>query len=277
MSSRTWASVVRGGMRRIRRVATAAPGINQVLRSAHAVEFAQGRPVNGLLGVYRNFAEATRAAPRTRPLGYDHPVMADLYAEALDRLDPLDYPVIYWMRPAMEQATRVFDLGGHVGVSYYGFRRHLQYPEALSWTVYDLPAVIREGKEIAQLRGESRLRFTTRVADADGADLLLAAGPLQYLEDGFLHRALAPLGEKPRHLIIQRIPLHDRLAFVTLQATGPAFCPYNVAHRQTFIDGLTAMGYELIDSWTSPRRLDVPFHPECRLEHYSGLYLRLSG
>ena len=273
-SNRTWASVVRGGMRRIVGAAAALPGINHGLRAAHEVEFAQGRPMNALRGVYRDFGEAIRSAPRTKPLGYDHPVMAGMYRENLDRLDPLDYPVLYWMRPVIEQAGRVFDFGGHVGISYYGFQRHLPFPDSLSWTICDVPAVVLEGAELAQLRGTSQLHFTTRFAEADGVDILLAAGSLQYVEDGFLARALGQLREKPRHVIIQRTPLHDHRAFVTLQATGLAFCPYNVAHRATLIEGLTTIGYELVDSWTSPRMLEIPFHPECTLQHYSGLYFQ---
>lgn len=272
---RTWASAVRGGMRRIFGVAAAQPGIRHVLRAAHEVEFAQGRPTDGFRGVYADFEIAAHSAPRSMPLGYDRPEMAALYRGSLNRLNPQDYPVLYWMRPAIERATRIFDLGGHVGVSYYGFERHLHYPDALTWTVYDVPAVTREGAALAQRRGRTQLRFTTRFGDADGADILLAAGSLQYVEDGFLHRGLAQLRHKPRHVIIQRTPLHEHKAFVTLQATGPAFCPYNVAHRQTFIDGLTTIGYELVDSWACARPLEIPFHPECYVPHYSGLYLKL--
>jgi hypothetical protein len=57
----------------------------------------------------------------------------------------------------------------------------------------------------------------------------------------------------------------------------PVFNPYTVAHRQGFIDAMAALDYELVDSWTKPKILDVPFHPECRLEAYTGLYFRLRG
>ena len=273
-SRRTWASILQGGIRRIRSAAAVSPGIRHVLKAAHEAEFAQGRPPNALRGVYADFAEAARAAPRSRPLGYDRPEMAGLYRGGLDRLNPHDYPVLFWMRHAIEHASRVFDFGGHVGVSYYGYEHYLNYPDTLTWTVYDVPAVTRDGTELAHRNGQPRLRFTTQIKDADGADILLAAGSLQYVEDGFLHRALAELRDKPRHIIIQRIPLHDHRSFVTLQATGPAFCPYNVAHRQTFIADLTAIGYELVDSWTCDRSLEIPFHPECHVPNYSGLYLK---
>ena len=48
-----------------------------------------------------------------------------------------------------------------------------------------------------------------------------------------------------------------------------------MAQRGPFVDGLVALGYELVDSWRDGRVLDVPFHPECRVSSYSGLYLRL--
>ena len=273
-SRRTWAGVLRGGTRRIAGVAAALPGIRHILRAAHEAEFAQGRPTNAFRGVYADFAEATRSAPRARPIGYDRPEMAGLYRGGLERLNPHDYPVLYWMRPAIEHASSVFDFGGHIGVSYYGYERYLHYPDTLTWTVCDVPAVTRDGTELARRNGRSRLHFTTQIEVADGADVLLAAGSLQYVEDKFLQRALAELRDKPRHIIIQRTPLHHDRSFVTLQATGPTFCPYNVAHRQIFIDSLTKIGYELVDSWACDRSLEIPFHPECHVPNYSGLYLK---
>jgi putative methyltransferase (TIGR04325 family) len=107
--------------------------------------------------------------------------------------------------------------------------------------------------------------------------VLLAAGSLQYLEDGFLQRLLGRLVERPRHVFVQRTPLHDRRAFVTVQATGPTFCPYTVAHRDTFMDGMRSLGYELVDEWRHDRSLEVPFCEGTRVDHYSGLYFRWRG
>jgi hypothetical protein len=54
-----------------------------------------------------------------------------------------------------------------------------------------------------------------------------------------------------------------------------AFCPYTVAHRGRFIEGLQALGYEQVDAWDKQRPVDVPLAPECHVDAYSGLYFRL--
>lgn len=272
---RTWASVVRGGWSRLERTMAAAPGIRQVRRLAHAAEFAHGRPMNGYLGVYTSFAEAARAAPPGAPLGYDDDSMAGLYTGTIGALNPADYPVLFWLRQLIGEARGVLDFGGHVGLAYYGYRRYVDFPTELRWTVCDVPAVVRAGRRLAVDLGATSLAFTEQVGDGDGCDILLAAGSLQYVEEGFLHRALAAFRRRPRHVIVQRTPFHDTRSFVTLQATGPAFCPYTVAHRGAFVQGLTSLGYELVDSWQLPRALNVPLEPECHVPAYSGLYFRI--
>ena len=74
-----------------------------------------------------------------------------------------------------------------------------------------------------------------------------------------------------------RTPLHESRSFATVQATGHAFCPYTVAHRQTFIAGVQAHGYDLVDAWRLDRSLVVPFEPWTFVENYSGLYFRRRG
>jgi putative methyltransferase (TIGR04325 family) len=273
-AQRTWASVVQGAARRLVRYGGEAPGVLRLRRLAHAAEFAQGRPRNGFSGAYATVADAARAAPRSRPHGYDHAEMAALYRANVGKMDPADYPVLFWLGKALPEVRRVFDFGGHVGLAYYAFERLLPFPPELEWLVCDVPAVARQGEALAAARGAARLRFTTRRSDVDGADVLLTSGALQYVEEGALHAMLRAAARRPRHVIVQRTPLHESRSFVTVQATGPAFCPYTVAARPAFVAGLEELGYALVDAWSQERRLDVPFHPECSVDGYSGLYFR---
>jgi putative methyltransferase (TIGR04325 family) len=271
MERRTWVSIIKGGARRL----AGAPGVAHLRRLAHDVEFANGRPRDGYSGVFATVEEAIKAAPPGRPVGYDLPELAALYRQRMDSLIISDYAALFWLRPALEGARTVFDFGGHVGIAYYAFRRYLRLPPDLTWRVCDVPSVVAGGKTLAREQEATQLDFTTRPEDADGADIFMAAGSLQYVEAGFLQRLIAGLRSRPRHIIVQRTPLHEDRSFVTIQATGPAFCAYSVAQRGPFVDGLVALGYELVDSWRDGRVLDVPFHPECRVSSYSGLYLRL--
>ena len=280
-SRRPVLSLVAAGLRR----GGALISEGQVARSIrwhfHRADFAAGRQTDTFSGCYRDFPEARAAAP-PGPIGYDHDTMATLVepdaAGCGTPMDSSDYAVLFWLKDLMPDARRVFDLGGYIGTAFYAYRRYLTYPDLLDWLVCDVPAVGRAGEAIAARAGVQGLRFTTDAMDADGCDILLAAGSLQYMEEGALHRLIAGLRAPPRHVLVQRTPLHADRCFVTLQVMmppgGPVFCPYTVAARPSFIEGMRALGYELVDAWTKPRTLLVPLHPECTVPAYSGLYFR---
>jgi putative methyltransferase (TIGR04325 family) len=228
-------------------------------------------------GVFGSFAEATAAAPPGLPLGYDSPQMATLYDGRLDRVWATDYPSMLWLERALPQVRSVFDLGGHVGVSYYGFSRYLTFPAGLRWTVCDVPAVIDRGRALAAEKQAAALEFVSRPEDLDGKDVLHASGVLQYLEED-VTALLGRLSAPPAHLLLNKLPLHDGPAFVTLQHTMHAYCPYRVFNRAAFLTALEQAGYRLIDSWDDlDRTCIVPHQPGRAVTKYTGLYLRKAG
>jgi putative methyltransferase (TIGR04325 family) len=235
-----------------------------------------GRPENGYRGIYSSFQEARGAVPRNQPSGYDHPEMAKYYRDLLDGPRLQDYPVIYWLRDSLPGASRLFDLGGHVGVAYYASRRHLDLPAGFVWQVCDLPRIVQEGEAVARERGTTHLRFTVDPADLSGADILHVAGALQYMEEGFVHGLVERAASRPSTVIVQATPLHPDRSFITLQATGHAFCPYTVASRGPFVAGFERLGYRIADQWLLPRWLEVPFHDGCSIDAYSGMVFRRS-
>jgi putative methyltransferase (TIGR04325 family) len=225
-------------------------------------------------GVYTSFDKALKAADGTKLIGYDNPQSAQLIP-AIGPVFPSDYPVLFWMRTALESCHVVFDLGGHVGVSYYAFHKYLDYPAGLSWIVYDLPSVVLEGINVAKREDAIGLSFTTRFSDCDGANILLASGSLQFLPESF-DSLLKSVSILPAHILVNRTPLSDHEAFVTLQDTGPALCPYRIFHRETFVHSVEALGYELVDSWKNPDfTCYIPFHSVRDLDAFTGLYFRL--
>jgi putative methyltransferase (TIGR04325 family) len=249
------------------------PLAGPLLRTVHRARFVRGWDQNGYSGAYATFEAAKAAAPPGKPVGYDHPEMAAYYRDRLDVREAEDYAPMYWL--ARARPRRVFDLGGHVGVTYHAFARALDLPPEAVWTVCDVPAVVEAGREVAARRGATALRFTTRQDDADGADVLLASGSLQYLPEHALQALLGRLERRPAHVIVQRTPLHATRSFVTVQATGFAFCPYTVASRPAFVAGMESLGYALVDAWTVDRSLEVPLEEGTRVERYAGLYFRL--
>jgi putative methyltransferase (TIGR04325 family) len=251
------------------------PPVRAMLERAYEKGFAGDWP-GSFRGVYATFAEAEAAAPKTKPLGYDHPGPASMYLERHERVYPSDYPVMFWLSRLLRPGARLFDLGGHVGLTFYAYAKYLTYPDDLRWTIYDVPAVRATGEELARKRGATQLSFTDRRADASGADVLLASGSLQYIEAPRLPDVLASLEKKPAHVVLNRTPLYDGPTFVTLQNIGTAYCPYLIFNRAEMLEPLAALGYELVDRWENlDHKCHVPFHDGRSLDAYDGLYLRL--
>jgi putative methyltransferase (TIGR04325 family) len=261
------------------------PGIAPLRQRLYEARFRAGRYHCAYSGRYASFQAAERALPAGLA-GFDHAAMADIdhYTTMAGGFEPMpatEYPVLFWLRGALDEGARtLFDLGGYVGHAFRQYDHYLAFPDEFRWAVFDLPHITQAGQVLAARQPTQRLRFTNTIDDGRGMDILLAAGSLQYLRENHLHERLKAWRDRPRHLIVQRTPLHARHSFVTIQsvitrAGQVSFCPYSVPARAGFIGGLLALGYELVDSWEKPRSLDVPFHPECHVETYSGLYFRL--
>jgi putative methyltransferase (TIGR04325 family) len=224
-------------------------------------------------GIYPSFAEASAAPPRRKLIGYDHEEIARREEATLERFNPADYPVLFWLEKLLPPTRAVFDLGGNLGLAWYAYRRYLTYPADLRWTVCEVPAIAQAGRQLAVEKNAAQLAFTDRREEADGADIYFSCGALQYIEEP-LGVMLAKLGHPPRHLLINRIPLTDGATFITLQNNGEWLSPYKVENRDEFIRGVTSLGYELVDSWKIARRLEVLMSPQHRAKNFHGMYFR---
>jgi len=247
------------------------------LTPARVLRALQGRvrdrlqPINEVRGVYATFAEAAAAAPRTKPTGYDAANAGDWYSDKLTGVQLEDYPALFWLERAFADARSVFEIGGHVGVAYYGFSKLLRYPDGHRWTILEVPSVVAAGRALAESRGAKDLHFTTDPSLIEGAEIVLAAGSLQYLERSLVD-ILSRWRIQPKHVVINITPVYDGPAFVTVQNVGTVYCAYRIFNRQELIQRLDALGYTLVDSWSKPRVLRVPGHPERSFDRYSGFY-----
>jgi putative methyltransferase (TIGR04325 family) len=228
-------------------------------------------------GVFETFEAAMQSAPETKTIGYDNLELAQRYKQVLEEqsgVASFDYPVLFWLNSLFgKECTRVFDFGGNVGTHYYSYSKYLIYPQDLKWLICEVPAIVQVGLEIAQSCTVQELDFTTRLEDADGSDIFVASGVIQYVNN--FAQSLSAIKQKPKHLLINRLPLHEGDQFVTLQNGGKVFYPQYVFNKTRFIDTLENMGYKLVDIWED--RVDacmIPFHPDHSVSVYSGLYLR---
>jgi putative methyltransferase (TIGR04325 family) len=183
---------------------------------------------------------------------------------------------VYWLgRLLAEGQRRVFDLGGHIGVSYYGFGNYLEFPDDLQWQVHDTPATMAAGREWARDHDPARrLGFADSPDAADGQDVLVASGVLQYL-DYTLPELLGRLAAPPPHVLLNQTPMHPGKGYFTLQHIGIAICPYRVMAAPGFLADMQALGYRVVEHWEAyERHIRVPFEPQCSIDCYRGFYFR---
>lgn len=223
-------------------------------------------------GVFHSMAESADSAPSSKGIGYDQPKAAAMYQDRMMTVFHTDYPLLFWLNPLMKAGIRVFDLGGHVGVSFYAYERYIAYPKDMKWQVCDVPAVTDLGEAQAKERNKESLSFTNDYAEMDGSDVLFASGSLQYIEQD-LADIISELVSPPGHLLINMLPVHDEHACVTLQNIGTAYCPYRIFKADEFIASICNSGYKLIDRWENPgKACDIPFYEEYSVNPYTGFY-----
>ncbi|MBC8089281.1 MAG: methyltransferase, TIGR04325 family [Phycisphaerae bacterium] len=254
-----------------------APGVGAWRVRRFDAQFRAGHFVGAFRGVYPSYAAAAAAAPPAQPVGYDHDGPAGLYRERIDRVYPSDYAMMFWLGKILHAgATRVFDLGGHVGISYYAYQKYLQYPPTLSWEVLDVPAVAKAGRELAKQRDSAGfLTFVENTDSANDADVFFTAGCVQYMEPT-LTTQIKALSRRPRWVLVNLLPLHETLEYWTLQSIDGAFCPYRVQRRAGFFEQMESLGYETLDRWENPEKgCAVKFEPRYDVNGYTGAVFRL--
>jgi putative methyltransferase (TIGR04325 family) len=248
------------------------PGLRQLGSLAYAAHFNGAAGESRLFrGIYPTFAEASRHVPANRLEGYDNEPSAQRLVHERLHVSPLDYPVMFWLARLLPECRLLFDFGGNVGISYFAYRRYLGYPVDLSWLVYDVPAVVEAGRGIAYEENAPGLTFTTSLEQLADADVLLAAGAMQFPEDpfGWLRSAAA----LPRHIILNKVPAYDLPGAVTLHNMGSAFCPYHLFNRTDFVHEFQRLGYRLADEWKSPGLgCRIPYFPRHSIPAYTGFY-----
>jgi putative methyltransferase (TIGR04325 family) len=240
----------------------------------YAHEFARVVPwARRFRGVYTTFEEATRAAPATKPVGYNNPGAAR-FMQPCRELSISDYPVLFWLQKTFQESPTLLDIGGYVGISYYTYQRYLSYPENLMWVIQDVPAVIAAGAEVARLQNSPGLSFVAEITSDLKCQTVLADGSLQFIEKPFSD-LLTQMNSLPKHLIVSKMPFTDLPDFITLQDLGPAVCPYKIFNRAKFIESVESLGYKLVDSWTnSELGCRIPFYRKHTIPSYSGMYFQ---
>jgi putative methyltransferase (TIGR04325 family) len=228
-------------------------------------------------GVFDSFVAARSWLPPTSE--FDHPALAAEYVDVrAKKVFAYDYPVMHWLQRGLQGgSTRILDIGGSVGVHYYAYRGYFDMPPDLCWSVVEVPAITAIGQDLAEKNGATALRF---VEDLHGTamesayDVWIAAGALHYLENARPEQLLSLTVTRPKHILLNKVPLHSGEDFVTAQNIGEGhFAPLHVYNRARFIQNISQQGYTLWDEWpVHERSMHIPGHPERSFPSFTGLY-----
>jgi putative methyltransferase (TIGR04325 family) len=184
--------------------------------------------------------------------GYNNDAAVAVSCESMCTILPWDAQVLALLERLLPDIAILLDAGGHIGTKYRAFREQLHLDgRPLKWIVWDTPAAIRAGRKRAVADGLSQLSFVDTIGEAPAADLVLCSGLLQYLDIPF-PELMGQLVAKPRHLILNKVATRDGRTVVMLERIGRAEAPYQVRDREEFVQGLDAMGYEIIEEWVLP-------------------------
>jgi putative methyltransferase (TIGR04325 family) len=220
----------------------------------------------GAFPAYETAANFCRQHQVEARYNLDHRWWADVQAT----IKPHDYPVLFWLSHKVQQSTRVLDVGGSVGVSYYAYSKILPMLTDVAWEVLELPEAVTAGRELANERNCKNLSFVESWNEAQPADILLSAGAAQFLPE-HIWVSLAALPNRPRCILINRTPIHPRESFVTLQNTGTSIAPCRVYAHDEFVAAFAALGYELQDEWScTQNNLRIPYRPDLTLNDFRG-------
>lgn len=230
--------------------------------------------VSGSSALFGNVEDAWAAARALSPMGHEDPCEIEVHLELSKSLRASDYAVLFWILEISGGDVAIFDYGGNVGNLYYSFSPYLQGCPRVEWKVYDLPPVVEQGRKMAAARKAGGLTFEDTPRSAAARDILLVSGALHYWERSICE-FLGQFAEKPKHILINRSPVHDTLSFITVQRTKTCAFPCVVRNAGKMIEEFAAGGYKLIDRWKAPElSLTMPFFPNHTIPNYSGFYFR---
>lgn len=231
----------------------------QSLKTAYEQRFLSNVKENLFMGSFKSFDDAVAHAPPSKAIGYDNAAAArTMYSP---QVCSWDYAPIYWISDAFARGmTSIFDLGGHVGIKYYAFKRMIEYPETLRWTVCDVPGVVLTGEQLAKERQASaQLKFCADFRQADGCDVLYLSGSLQYLPCQ-MSQILATLSRKPHRVVLNITAAHELRTMYTLNSIGFAVCPYRIQHQDEILSEIRLAGYQRRDVWRNDgKEIRIPF------------------
>jgi len=261
------------GVKRLVKAVFQLPPIKWYRARKYLRKFLTARGWQGLhYGIYDSFQQARSAVPAD-VTGWQ-PDDNGWYISQYQKVEIIDYPILFWLQRLIKPGCLLFDFGGHVGVSYRKYAPYLDYPEDFRWIVGEQAVMVKRGEEMLDRVADRHLSFVTDFKLAEAATIFHSAGCIQYVERPLVD-LLAELDHLPQHLILSKVPLYQQPTKVTLQNTGYSITPNWLFNQDRFIEGICQLGFELVDLWPCPGRMNhIPFFQAYDVRTMSGLYFR---
>jgi putative methyltransferase (TIGR04325 family) len=262
------------GVTPLARAATRGVGVLRRLARIPLDRFRSGR--HRFSEAFSSHAEATASIPKETLAGYDNAEVAPVSFEVMCETTLWDYPVLFWLDRLLPSARKVLDAGGHQGTKYRAFGRFLKLAE-VEWTVYDLPEIVRAGRERAARDGLRALKFVDDLSRLPSTDLLLGSGLLQYLDIPF-PEFLSKLPALPRHVLVNKVAMWSNPSTFTLENFDVALVPYQIRNKDEFVESVRALGYRVADQWVIDALSNrIGTHPELGSWQSGGFYFERAG
>ena len=253
------------------------PIILQLRKLKYDRKFKNNRYANLFRGVYDSFEQAASHIPQTFSQGYDNKASAAMYKQWMGTIRLSDYPVLFWLDKVIDRCHCLYDLGGHIGFLFYSYAKLINFHPGFIWRVYDVPAVVAEGKTVAIQEKRDNIFFTSDHESMADADILLASGSLQYIEQDLVDILKASPSSQLRHLFVNMTPMHPEKEFFTVNSIGTSFCPYKISSKQIFLDSMQKANWRLVDEWINAEKsCPIPFQEISSQIHYYGFYFTKS-
>jgi putative methyltransferase (TIGR04325 family) len=251
------------------------PVLRSLLKFRYKKKFSTTKNMNLFFGEHASYEEALKHCPNSFPKNYNNEKSAAMYFERMVQINYTDYPMIFWLEKFLFQCSHksVFDYGGHVGVSYYAYKKIVSFPQGHSWHVYDVPAVVKMGKKIAAKKNEQNIFFSEVLSKDNYFGLGFISGSPQYSKSFYADLEKINL---PNTIMLNMIPCTIDTEFFTLNNIGTAICPYHIFNKNEFESFFIKKGYQMLDSWCNEgKTCDVSYSTQKEVSYYGWAFKRM--
>jgi putative methyltransferase (TIGR04325 family) len=243
-------------MSKLRQSIWKTPGLKQ-LRESGTFNALLHKGFGAYWGHFKTSEEAQSFMRTSHRSTYNNAEIVQFNIDLFYGIQFFDWPVLFFLQTLLreDRLKVVTDFGGHVGVKFYAYRELLDLPADFKWQVFDLPAMVAEGRRRLP-PDATALRFFDDLESTAPCDVLICSGVLQYAEST-IDQIIARLPAKPHTVILNKVAVFETESFYTLENYGKYWLPYRIVTPKELEEARIRLGYTVAANWTVPREIVV--------------------